>query len=410
MNPDPLSLGIIVILLIFSAFFSSSETSLFAIDDIRLKNSFRGPKGRGVRQLLRQSSLLLIVILLGNTAVNVALSSLLEQSLNFQNMILTTIVATLIILVVGEITPKTIAMNRIEGVARFNSRLLKPFFFIFKPIARPIEIFSSLILKLLNHFHSENTELDEKHLSALASIVSRDNFLNEDEKKLIESVLQFASREVWNIMTPRRKVMSIEKNQSISDVIAMIRKTRFSKIPVFDKTDDNIIGVIYLRSIFPFIHHPEKISTLTLEDMIEPMYFVPENKKLSEMLEDFQSKKFRLAAVVDEYGSAVGIVSRADVLGEIMGEMMDESFDIRKSILKISKTRWLVKGDISWVDFNDYFKTDLKSENFETIAGLFIERTGDLPETGDQLDTNHYTITVKERFENHIEKFLVEKK
>lgn len=410
MNPDPLSLTLIFILLILSAFFSSSEISLFSIDDIRLKNSFRGSKGRVVRQLLRQSSLLLIVILLGNTAVNVALSSLLEQTLAINNMVVTTVVVTLILLVFGEITPKTIAINRVEPVARFNSRFIRPFFIVFKYLARPIEILSNFILNLLNRLYSNNTESDEKHLSALASIVSRENFLNEDEKKLIESVLQFTSREVWNIMTPRRTVVAIEKNKTVQEVIELIRKTRFSKIPVFDRTDDNIIGVIYLRSIFSFIHHPEKIGSNRIEDLMEPMYFVPENKKLSEMLEDFQSKKFRLAAVVDEYGSAMGIVSVADVLGEIMGELMDESFDIRKSVWKISKNRYLVKGDISLSDFNEYFQNDLKSEEFETLAGFFIEKNGDLPEKGVQFEVAHYTVTVKERSENHIEKFLVEKK
>ena len=410
MNTDLPSLIAIALLLLFSAFFSSSETGLFSLDILTFRKLRRKKGYKRISAMLSRSSVLLITILLGNTAVNVALSSLLERQLSINNYLLATVTVTAIILFFGEIIPKTVAVSHAEGVSLFNSRLLYPLFYVFRPIVAPIEALSNVILLWMNRFFQREKDDNDAHLDALLSIVSRGSFLNSDEKKLVESVLKFSGREVWNIMVPRNKLVSVEKDASVKELVGLIKKFRYSKIPVFSEQDNQIVGVIYLRNIFEYIHSPEKAADKKVSDIMEDMYFIPKTKRLSEMLEDFQQKKIRVATVVDEYGSAIGIVTLADVLGEIVGEIVDEKLNIKKKIIRLSKTRSLVSGDISIDDFNENFDTHLSSEEFETLAGYIIEQVEDIPEVGYTLDLSKVSIRVRERRSNHIEKFLVERK
>lgn len=401
--------SLIGLFLLLSAFFSSSETALFALDDMKIQRLGNKDARKRIKTLLKSSSLLLITILLGNTLVNTATSSLLENKLLFENPLITTLVVTATLLFFGEITPKTIALMQVEQMAIMNSWILHPFFLIMKPVSRLIDLFSNGVLTLLKKLHKKTDHADHDHLSALLSIVSREKLFDDDEKLLIERVLAFAGREVWNIMTPRTKTVAVDQNMPIKEVVKLFKKTRFSKLPVYEETDDNLVGVIYLRDIFQYVHNPDKPGDKKAGDIMESMYFVPETKRLSEMLEDFRSKKIRIAAVIDEYGSALGIVTIADVLGEIVGELMDESFTVENKVVRITKDRFMVSGDISLADVNAYFETDIESEEYETLAGYVIEKAGDIPEKGFGLDTGDYRIIVQERSEKHIELFLVER-
>ncbi len=402
-----LNLIIIIFLLLLSAFFSSSETALFAMDEIRLKKMKSKNARSRIKFLLKRTSLLLITVLLGNTAANTAVSSLLSERLGISHALLSIVIVTAILLFFSEISPKTIAILRIEPVSRFNSRLLMPVFKLVKPLSVLIDSLVSRIINLISHIKKDENEIDSGHISALMNIVSREGIFEKDEKELIESVLNFAGREVWNIMTPRTKVISIEKDKPVKDLIRLFKRTRLTKIPVYSGTDDNITGVVNLRAIFQFVHNPEKDKGMKVSDIQEQIYFVPETKKLSEMLEDFLKKKLGIAAVVDEYGSSLGIVTIADVLGEIVGEIMDESFKMERKIIRTGKKRFLVSGDISLDDFNGFFECGLSSSDYETLAGYMIELAGDIPESGYTFDTEKYRIIIKDRSEMHIEWFTV---
>ncbi len=411
MQLDLVTVAIVTVLLLLSAFFSSSETGLFSLDNIKLKKMRKHKGFKRIHTMLNRSSLLLITILLGNTFVNVATSSILERHLQIDNYILSTILITALLLFFGEITPKTIAIRNVEAVSLFNSKLLYPIYIFLRPLAIPIEALSNGILKLVNHLlRNRNQDEQENHLDALLSLVSRGTFLDNDEKRLVESVLKFTGREVYNIMTPRNKLISLDKEMPLKKAISVIKKSSYSKFPVFDETDDNIVGVIYLRDIYPYIHQINEIGERKIGDIMEAMYFVPETKRLTEMLDDFQKKKIRMATVVDEYGSAMGIITIADVLSEIVGEFIDEKFDIHKKIIRMSNTKYLVSGDTSIGEFNEYFKTDVTSEDFETLAGLVIEKAGDIPSTGYFIEVDKWKLTVRDRSANHIDKFLVERR
>lgn len=405
-----LEITLIVFLLLSSAFFSSSETALFALDEMKIRKIKDRIARKNIKTLLKKSSLLLVTILTGNTAINIAVSSLLDKELGIESAFISTLVVTVILLFVGDIAPKTIALMRAEPIAAINSRILYPLFVLLTPITKLVEWLSNQITKIVIRLHKkESQEISNTHLSALQSIVSREGIFDKDEKRLIESVLNFAGREVWNIMTPRTKVFSIENETPIKEVVRLFKKLKLSKMPVYSTTDDNLTGYIDIRDIFQYVHNPEKATDKVARDMVRPMYFVPETKKLSEMLEDFRRKNIRIAAVVDEYGSSLGIVTIADVLGEIVGEVMDESFKVEKKVIRVSKNRFLVTGDISLDDFNTYFHSDISSREYETLAGYIIETAGDIPDCDYFVEIGDYKVIIKERSEKHIQQFLVEK-
>ncbi|OHD54488.1 MAG: hypothetical protein A2Y33_04795 [Spirochaetes bacterium GWF1_51_8] len=405
-----IKLVLIPVLLIFSAFFSSTETALFSLDTMQIRKMRKNSAYKRIRQLLGESSTLLITLLLGNTMVNVALSSLMEGIVPIENTIIQTVIVTAILLFFGEISPKAIAINFKEPIAAFNSRLIYPLFLFFKPITKPITGLSNLILKALNRMKQEGETIDDDHLAALLSMVAKEGFLEAEEKKLVESVLKFAQKDVSEIMTPRNKLVSIKDSATVKKAIEILRTGKHSKMPVYSKTDDNIIGTIDIRHIFPYLFSSSSIDKMSVKEIMEPMYFVPPTKKLSEMLEDFKTRKIKIATVVDEYGSALGVVSIADVLGEIAGEIIDESFDIQRMILPLSEKRYLVSGDISLDDFNEFFKTKLSSEEFDTIAGYIIESKGDIPPAGFSMEIERYTLHVRDRSASRIDKCIVERR
>lgn len=401
--------AISVVLMILSAFFSSSETALMSLDEIKIKKLRNKNSRRRIRILLRRSSLLLITVLFGGITVNTAAASVLEKLFGIESPVLSTIVVTAVILLLCEISPNIVAILRTESIAVFNSRILYPFYFFILPVSRLLDRFINILPDMIKKARQDEDEEDEAdHLSALMSIVSREGIFSREEKKLIGSVLNFAGREVWNIMTPRINLVSVEKNAPVREIVKLIRKSKHSKIPVYENTDDNIVGLVHLKDIFPYAHNPDKTSDKKAGDIMTQMYFVPESKKLSEMLDDFKNKKVRAAAVVDEYGSSMGIVTVADVLGEIVGELMDERFTLRNQIIRLSQKRYLVNGDVSLDDFNRTFGADLSSKEYETLAGYVIQKAGDIPDEGYSTQVGKYRVVLREKSEKHIEKFIVE--
>lgn len=403
-----LSLPLVVSLLFLSAFFSSSESAFYSLDEIRLKKIKHKKTKKLIKNLLNNGSLLLIAILIGNTIVNILISSTLESVLPIKSEIITTFVITGIILLFGETLPKMIAIFFPEKISSIFSY---PLYFIVK-ISNPLlRVIDKIVMKLIKIIKRKNRRSEEEYnkeiIFALESIVSREEIFDSEEKDLIENVLSFARREVWNIMTPRNKIISIDKNDSPEEILKLLKTQKFSKIPVYEGTNDNIIGYIDLKDFL--LYYETQKEDFKIENILKPMYFVPETKKLSDMLLDFEKKQLKVATVIDEYGSALGIVTLSDVLGEILGEIIDESFKIENKIIKITDDRYLVYGDISFQDFIDFFGIESEGGDFETLAGFVIEKAGDIPDEGFSIKLNNLTITVKKKNHTHIEQFIVEK-
>lgn len=397
-----------IVLLILSALFSSSETVFVGLDETRIRTGKFSKIRKNLRHLSKRGGAVLVIILLLNNMVNILFSSLISQTLPSFSPLVSSLIITGIVLFFGEMLPKTLSLFKPDAMILINNTWFYPLFRVFEPVGQIVYKGIEKLIRLIHKLRPPTDEdTKEVKIEALLSIVSRENLFSDEEKDMIESVLNFAKREVWNIMTPRNRIVSVPVDTPIPEILRICEKSHYSKIPVYEETEDNLIGVVYIQDLLEYVHREKKQGKVA-KDIMQPLYYVPETKKLSDMLEDFKQKKLRIAAVVDEYGLAVGIVTIADVLGDIAGEVMDETFGLHKKIIKLTGNRFQVSGDISLMDFNDYFDAHLQSETYETLAGYLIEKHGDIPERGTVIATENFTFTIQKSNDKQIESILVD--
>lgn len=407
---------LILSLLILSAFFSSSETALFSLSRIYLKKleNTTGAGGRRVLKLLSKPRRLLITLLLGNTFVNIALSSLATlwaidiaskvQVFSLSWMItIQVVLVTILILVFGEIIPKLVALATADKLSVFLSLplqiiqiLLWPFVSIFIWISQMVSRKSTTDKHLGSRFTTE-----EFH--KLIQSESSKHSLEEHEKKMLVGLFRFKEAEISEIYVPRVKITAIEENQSLDELRDLIISSGYSRIPVYRESIDDIIGIIYVKDL---LLYPDRNS---IKEYIRPAWFVTENMKVQTLLNQFKSKKLQVAIVVDEYGGTSGIISLEDILEEIVGEIQDE-YDLDESpeIVKINDHEYDICGSYGIRQFNHEFGTDLNTEEYDNIAQFLLENFNHVPSISESfvLD-DRITFTVLESDEKSIKQVRI---
>lgn len=387
----------------FSALLSGSEVALFSITSSQKEflNTENTTVSNRILKLLEKPKKLLATILIANNFINVAIVILSSYLVNniFNNAILDStsqfiiqvVTVTLIILIFGEVIPKIYANNNNMGFSKF--------------MALPISILSILFKPFSNFLISSTALIDhkiEKKTNSLAAEelehaldLAKDSVENEDEKKLLEGIVKFGNTDVKQIMTPRTDVMAFEKNLDYKELITEISNIKFSRIPVYNESFDQIKGVLYVKDL---LVHIEKSNSFKWNSLLRKPKFVPENKKLDDLLKEFQEEKKHIAIVVDEYGGSSGIVTLEDVLEEIVGDITDE-FDEEELVFeKIDYKNYLFEGKTSLIDV--YKILEISGDEFEalkgeadTIAGFCIEQAGKILLKNEKINFNNYTFT-----------------
>jgi len=373
------------ILLVFSALFSGSETAFFSLTKIDIKKLEKenNAKSKRINNLLKKPKQLLITILLGNTIVNVSATSIatlyaLRLSIDFstamKSLVMTSLVVimTILLLLFGEIIPKLYAFSSPVKVATFTSYLIIFMRYLFYPIIVVLEWF---ILKISKKKDSQNDlegRLSHEDIINIVQSESNNHPLEENEKKIIDRIFRFPSTEVKEIMIPRVDITGIEISSSIEDAKKLIVSSGHSRIPVFKKTIDEIVGIIHAKD---FILFPEKTTLHTLQRKV---MFITENMKIQTLMTQFQTKKKQIAIVVDEYGGTSGVVTLEDILEELVGEIMDE-YDVEyHKITKLSDNQYLVSGMIQISVLNSDFDLNL-NEEFDNLAELLYAELNHIP-------------------------------
>ncbi len=384
-----LIIGIIVllILLLSSALISGSEVAFFSLspaDIDELKNS-KTKKNKLIKKHLELPNNLLANILIANNFVNVGIvilsTYLVHSAVDFSSspvlgFIIEVIAITFILLLFGEILPKIYASNYSLTFARFMAQ----------PLYVTSKIFSPLIMLLLNSTSAVNKRMASKTKNLSINEISQALELTSDEdisedKDILEGIIKFGSTSVDQIMTPRIDVIAIEKNYTTEKIIDIINQSGYSRIPVFDETFDNIEGILYIKDLMP---HLDKKENFKWQTIIRPPFFIPENKKIDDLLKEFQKSKVHMAIVVDEYGGTSGLVTLEDILEEIVGDIVDEFDEDDRLFAKINETTYLFDGKTQLNDFfricsvDDDFFDDIKGDA-DTLAGLLLEMKGDFP-------------------------------
>jgi gliding motility-associated protein GldE len=410
-------IGFIVLigLLLGSALVSASEVAYFSFspDDIENLKTARTKKSKTVLKLYNNPEKLLSTILVANNTINITivlLSAFISSKLfDFSNnqvigFIVEAVAITFLILFFGEVMPKVYASRNNLATALFMAFPLIWLQKIFTPVTALL-IFSSSFVKKRTGTHRSNISMDD--LSDALELTS-DEF-NEDEK-ILKGIVNFGNTNVSAIMCPRIDVTAIDIHSGFSQIIPVIISSGFSRIPVYSESFDNVKGILYAKDVLPYMNNPDSFKW---QSLLRPPYFVPETKKINDLLKEFQIKKIHMAVVIDEYGGTSGIVTLEDILEEIVGEITDESDEDEVLYRKLDEKTFIFEGKILLNDFykvleldDDLFE-DVKGES-ETLAGLLLELTGEIPEKDQTIKYRNFTFKIESADRRRIKQVRVE--
>ncbi len=402
-EPDSIiAILIVVILLVGSALISGSEVAYFSLsptDKQNLKN--RGSRNsRAVLELIRKPERLLGTILITNNFINVGIvilaSFVMNKLIDFGSsktlqFLVQVVVVTFILLLFGEILPKLYANLYSSRFAQFMAYPLKFFGKLFYPISSLLIYSTSMVNRRLAR-KKQNISMDD--LSEALELTS-DNI--SEDKNILEGIIKFGNIDVKEIMKARIDVVSADIKTNLDELISIAIDSGYSRIPIYDKTFDNVKGILYIKDLLP---HIQKSKNFKWQSLIRPLYYVPENKKIDDLLNEFQTKKIHLAIVVDEYGGTSGIVTLEDIIEEIFGEITDESDEDEVFFNQISADEYLFNGKIL---LNDLYKIlETEDDIFEsvkgdadTLAGLILELKGDFPDKGEKTSFRNFEFIIE---------------
>ncbi|MGC8889544.1 MAG: hemolysin family protein [bacterium] len=412
---------LIFIFLAFSAYFMSSETAITAVNKVRLKQleSEGDKRAKRLNNLLKDSTRLLSTILLGNNLAQNALTSLVTvvvitwlRSLGVigsdLGILLSTIITTFLILIFAEVTPKSYAFQKAEDVALFTASPLSLICKIFSPLASFLTGIANGILRLFG-LKLVNPEpfVTEEEIKALVDMGEEEGVIEEEEKEMIENVFELSETVAREVMVPRVDIVALDVSSSLEEVIDIINMSGHSRIPIYEETIDNIVGIIYAKDILKFL---DKKTTPSVRSIMRPPYYVPETKPIDELFKEMRNQKVHMAIIIDEYGGTAGLVTIEDILEELVGEIMDE-YDINEEsmIREVSPSEVVVDGRLNLEELNELLDIELPIEEADTIAGFIYDHISHIPKAGEEFDYDDVKIRVEEVRGRRITKVRVQK-
>lgn len=413
---------LLTVTLIFSAFFSGSEVALFSLEKKKIKKikEERTLINSYISQLLEAPRRLLVTILLGNTIFNVAASILsVTLAIDFANafgysldliLLFQIILLTILILMIGEVTPKVIASKFPYQFARVISIPLYWTSVLFYPVAKIItDLLKSLASKV--RFDRTRTAILSSELSDLAEIGAEKGTFEEGEHELIHGLVTFKTVTAREVMTPRVDIISLSVDATYDEVIRTITNSGHSRLPLYDDNLDNIIGVIYAKDLLPYLNGDDEKMVLNLRTISRKAMFIPESKLISDLMHEFQESNMHVGIVVDEYGGTSGLISLEDILEEIVGEIRDEYDREENEITKINDNSYLILGKVSIDELNNLLADNFASESddYDTVGGFIYNQAASIPEEGYTFEFKNVRFTVKQIENKRINKVLVEK-
>ncbi|MGM0654593.1 MAG: hemolysin family protein [Thermodesulfobacteriota bacterium] len=403
---------LLYVCLFLSGFFSMSETALFSISKVKAFHiSKDGSKsGRLILEMKEASHTLLTTILIGNNLVNIGASSLATSLAMgyFQSnaVAIATGVMTLLILVFGEIFPKSFATHNNVVVSR---AVIYPIYWLSK-ILWPLIFVLNFIPKLHGTIYNSQETVTEDELMTMVEVVEGEGEIKEEEREYITNIFEFDDTYCSEIMTPRADMFVVDVAEGLD--IPGVLKTGFSRIPVIEDNIDNIVGILHIKDLFSrYLENKGSdapLGSLDIKSIMKKPYFIPESKKLDSLLKAFKAKKSHMAVVVDEYGGVSGIVTLEDVVEEIFGEIADESDKNTPDIVKLKGNKWLVLGRTDIYHLNKELHLGIpESANYDTVSGFFLELVERIPKPGESIRMNKWLFSVEDMDGNRIQSFII---
>lgn len=395
---------ILVVLLVLSGIFSSSETALTSlkIAKIRQLREKNEKKARLLERIKKKINIILSTILIGNNLVNILATAILTELTvelfeGSSSTIIATAIMTILILIFGEITPKTYAAQNPEKVSVLVARPLEILSIIFRPLLLVLNFITSFMIKLLGgNVNYTGPFVTEEEIRSLVDVGEEEGVVKLHEKEMIENIFDIDDIDVSDVMIPRIDITAISEEDTMEMALEKITKYGHSRIPVYKDSIDNIVGLLYAKDVLPFIGYKEKeINETKIVDIMREPYYVPETKKVNKLLRELQQHKVHMAIVLDEYGGTEGLVTIEDILEEIVGDILDEYDNDIDMIEKINESKYNIKAEVSLEDINELFDTEFPEEDFDSLGGYIFSTLGRVPKQGDTLEEQGLTMIVK---------------
>ncbi|MFV0518907.1 MAG: hemolysin family protein [Lachnospirales bacterium] len=388
------SIVILVGLLLLSMLFSASETALTSLNRMRLRNML-DEKVKGavvVEKLMQNQRKLLTTILIGNNIVNIAASSMAtELALSSANsteytVAIVTLTLTFIILIFGEVLPKSVANSKSEKISLVIAPIINFCMYLFMPIAFVINTISSIFLKIFGISLSDKQDpITESELKTIVNVSHEEGVLEIDERTMINKIFDFGEISASQVMTPRTDIISISKDSSYAKVMEIFEQERLSRLPVYGENSDDILGILYLKDLVFGIEE----DTFDLNNYIREAFFTYEAKEIGKLFADMKNKRISMAIVLDEYGGTAGLLTQQDIVEEIFGDIFDEDDDHEADVYKISENNYSIDGTVRLDELNDELELSLNSEDFESIGGYVVGLFGYFPQKDERIEDVH---------------------
>lgn len=396
----------LIILLFLSGFFSGSEVALVSLTLARVRHMVDSKKlsSRFIQKLKDNPERMLATILIGNNIVNIGASAMMTSIIidifNNYAVAIATGIMTLLILIFGEITPKSLATRNNATI----SQLTAPIIWYLSIILAPILYILEKMLKLIGIKQKEEPSVTEEEIISMAKVAKEEGSIKDIESKFIHRIFKFDDINASEIATPRTDMVMISSKSTIQDAIKLMQKKKYSRMPVYGKSKDTIVGIVYAKDL---IKHIGKKMSIT--KVMKKAYFVPEQKKIGSLLRQFQRKKEQMAIIVDEHGLVTGLITLEDILEEIVGEIMDETEKFDPNIKKLKKS-YIVDGKTDIEEVNEKLRMRLKTaDDYDTFGGFILNLTQKIPKEGDEITYRDFKLTIQETDGQRISKVKVEK-
>lgn len=407
--PGVIQLLFLITLIFLSAFFSSAETALSTVNRVRMRTlEDEGDKRAArVNKILEKYSKMLSAILIGNNVVNLSASALattLAMRISFPVGIATGIL-TIVVLLCGEILPKTWAMHSSEKLSLAYSGIIYVLMQILTPVIFLVDKIANALLRLLHVDPNKKVSMTEADLRTYVEVGHEDGVIESEEREMIYNVFDFSDALAKDIMIPRINMVTVDVADTYEEVLSVFRESMYTRLPVYQDDKDNIIGVINIKD-FILTENPK---TFHVKDILRDAHYTYEYKKVADLLIEIREKTTNVTFVLNEYGATVGMITLEDLLEEIVGEIRDEyDADEAELIQKKGERSWLVEGSMKLDDINDELGTDLDSEDYDSISGIIIENLDRLPEDNEEVTLdNGIHLKVQGIDQNRIKKVLI---
>ncbi|MCI8718355.1 MAG: HlyC/CorC family transporter [Lachnospiraceae bacterium] len=412
MDPDIIiKFLVIVVLLVLSAFFSSAETALTTVSRLRVMTlAEEGNKSASVLlKVIDNKEKMLSAILIGNNIVNISVSSLttilVTNLFGSYAVSIATGLLTILVLIFGEITPKTFATLHNEKISLKYARIIYAIMWVLTPVIFIINKLAFLVMLLFKSENSAKTSTyTENELKTIVNVSHAEGVIETEEHEMLQNIFEFSDRQAKDVMIPRVDVCMLEVSSTYDEIMETFRANRYTRIPIYEDSTDNVIGIINIKDLVLYKHG----ESFSIRNYLREPYYTYEYKKLSDLLLEMKKASANITIILDEYGAASGLLTLEDLVEEIVGDIKDEyDYDEEDLLKAVSDTEYIVEAQMNLDDFNDILGTKLVSDEYDSVGGFIIEHLDRMAHTGDMVETPDISFLVDSTDKNRIERVHV---